>query len=204
MLHPIISATIRSVALVLVAALLAPSPLIAAPAGPTYKGDPQAIEELKAVFARFNAARTWRSRMTSKDFAQTTDYVAPDRLRMVMNANNQVSEIFVIGRDIWTKSGSTCNKAPFRIPFPNPKEIAEHGNADATIAVTKGGRETVEGTATQTYNLAVETRGTTTQEKLHVAVGTGMPRRIELKSSQGEVVIDYFDFNASITIEPPC
>jgi outer membrane lipoprotein-sorting protein len=75
---------------------------------------------------------------------------------------------------------------------------------DARITVARGGPETVEGTATMSYNLTIETQGRQFRQKLYVATATGYPRRLEMSSDQGTVTIDYFDFDAPITINPPC
>src|SRR3990172_3235295 len=134
----------------------------------------------------------------------TMEFVLPDRFRMVIRSGSDATEITNIGPDQWIKSGSTCAKSPVKAPVANPREYIEH-SSDTTITVTKGGRETVEGTATQTYMLVVEKRGSPTiQQKFHVAVGTGYPRRIEMQTSRGPLTIDYFDFDAAIRIDPPC
>jgi outer membrane lipoprotein-sorting protein len=190
--------------LVLIFLLILPGAAIAAP-GPTFKGDPQAVAEVQAAFQKFATARSWRARMTSSGVTTTTEFVAPDRFRMVTTQDNQTTEIFLIGREMWTKSGGTCQKLPAAVPVANPKELAEQTGADTTITVTKAGPESVEGTPTQTYQLVVETRGNTARQKLYVATATGLPRRIEIQSPQGTVAVDYFDYNAAITINnPPC
>lgn len=88
--------------------------------------------------------------------------------------------------------------------LPNPREAMQQ-RSDAVIQVTRGGAEVVEGTPTQTYNLTITAQGTTVRQKLYVATATGLPRRVELSSDQGTIVIDYFDYGAAITInDPPC
>ncbi len=195
----------RGIALLsLVAAGLLALPVTAAPTGPTFKGDPGAMAEVQAAFQKFAAARTWRSRMTSGDSTTTSAFVAPDRFHMTVVRGNTTTEMFLIGGEMWTKSGGTCQKMPVAAPVRTPKEMVEHGGADVTVTVAKGGAETVEGTPTQTYLLTVESRGTTVREKLYVATASGLPRRLELQGPQ-LVTIDYFDFGAPITINnPPC
>ena len=177
---------------------------VAAQAGPTFRGDPQAVAEVMSALQKFGAARSWRSRMTSPDGTSTaTEFVAPDRFRMVLSQGNQTTEIFIIGRETWTREGGTCTKLPATIPVTNPKDLAEQTGAE-TITVTRGNPERVDGTPTQTYTMAVESRGTTTRQKLYVATATGLLRRIEAQASQGTLLIDYFDYGAPITINPPC
>ena len=193
----------RVLALAATILLLVSLTAIAAPAGPTFKGDPQAISEVGAAYTKFGNAKSWRTRITAEGQVTTMELVLPDRFRLVITAGADRTEITNIGPDQWIKSGTTCRKSPVKAPVANPREYIEH-SSDTTITVTKGGRETVEGTATQTYTLVVESRGTTTQQKFHVAVGTGYPRRIEMQTSRGPLTIDYFDFDAAIRIDPPC
>ncbi|MBI3998793.1 MAG: hypothetical protein HY355_07135 [Armatimonadetes bacterium] len=194
----------RLCAAALLCALVVPAAL-AAPARPQMQGDPQAVAEVTAAFQKFAAARTWRARMAIPGGGvNTTEFVAPDRFRMVMTQGNQTTEMFMIGREMWMRSGGTCQKLPATIPVMNPKEMAEH-SGDTTITVARGGPEAVDGTPTQTYMLTVETRGTTVRQKLFVATGTGLPRRIEIQNPQGTMTVDYYDYDAQITINnPPC
>lgn len=176
---------------------------VAAQAGPTFRGDPQAVAEVTAALQKFSAARSWRTRMTSPEGTSTTEFVAPDRFRMVLTQGNTTTEIFIIGRETWVRGGGDCRKVPGTTPVTNPKDLAELTGAD-TITVTRGNPEMVDGTPTQTYTMAVESRGATTRQKLHVATATGLLRRIEVQASQGTMLVDYFDFGAPITINPPC
>ncbi|MDQ7849760.1 MAG: hypothetical protein QN152_04560 [Armatimonadota bacterium] len=175
-----------------------------APANLTWKGDPQAVAEVQAAFQKFAAARTWRARMTSGDSTTTTAFVAPDRFHMTIVQGKETTEMFLVGREVWMKSGGTCQKLPAAPPVKTPKEMIEHGGAATTITVTRAGREAVGGTPTQTYLLTVESRGTTARQKLYVATTSGLPRRLEIQETP-PATIDYFDFGASITINsPPC
>ena len=194
---------VRVAALVL--SLLLPVIVTAAPAGPRFQGDPQAIAEVQAAFQKFGAAKSWRARMSSpQGGTQTMEHVTPDRYRMVLTQGNQTTEMFIIGNEMWLRQGGTCQKMPAAVPVQNPRQYVEH-ETDTTITVTKGGPETVEGTPTQTYMMTVETRGQQSRQKLFVATGTGLPRRIEVQSQQGTTTIDYLDYDAPITISnPPC
>lgn len=177
----------------------------AAPPTPTIKGDPQAVQELQAVFQRFLAARSWRARMTSGEGTTTTAYVAPDRFQVIVGQGAQRAEMFIIGRQFWLRGTEGCIRLPTALPFTNPREIIERGEPGTTITVSRGGPEAVEGIPTQTYLLVVESRGTTVREKMYVATATGLPRRVEMQTDQGRMTIDYTDFNGPITInDPPC
>lgn len=179
----------------------------AGPAGPIYQGDPQAIAEVQAVMQKFLAAPTWKARMATTSGGtsgtQTMEYVAPDRFHMVL-PGNEASEMYLIGHDTWMRIGGGCQKLPVSQAAANPREMMEH-STDTKIAVTKGAPEPVDGVPARTYLLIVDTQGRQLREKLYVTTGTGLPRRIEVRTDQGTTVIDYFDYGAPVTVNnPPC
>ncbi len=189
--------------LALAFSLLLPIGAKAATTGPAFQGDPQAIAEVQAAYQKFLAAGTWRARIkTPGAEAQRMEHVAPDRMHFLLTQGNETSEMFIIGGDAWLLSGGTCLKLPTSSPFMNPREVMQH-DPDTKISVTKGGAETIEGTSTRTYAITVEARGTQTRQKLYVAVGTNLPRRVEIFSDQAPTIVDYFDYNAPITINKP-
>ncbi len=189
---------------------LLPATTAAGPAG--WTGDQQAAAEVQAAYTKFGAARAYRQRMTiagqGGTFTQTMEIVVPDRVRMSgMPGSPPNFEIIVIGGETWARGPGVaggCAKLPAAgVRRPNPREGVDHP-ADAKITVARGGPQTVEGTATQLYNLTIEAQNRQTQQKVYVATGTGQLRRIETTSDQGAVTIDYFDFDAPITINAPC
>ncbi len=204
-------ARVRDVLALFLVLTLLPAIAAAGPASGGFQGDPQAIAEVQAAYQKFGAARTYRFRMTGtaqgQTFTQTMEIVVPDRVRMIGMQGNVTFETIVIGQEQWARGPGVpggCAKIPGGgIRRPNPREGLDHPT-DAKITVARGGAETVEGTATQMYNLTIETQGRQNRQKLYVATGTGYPRRIEMSSDQGTVTIDYFDFDAPITINPPC
>ncbi|HLW61314.1 MAG TPA: hypothetical protein VKV57_15530 [bacterium] len=174
-------------------------------AAPALQGDPQAVAEVQAAFQKFAAAPSWRARIAlAGGQTQTMEFVAPDRFHMLL-AGTTSSEMFIVGHNSWMRMQGKCQKLPGSPPFANPREMMG-GGSDARIAVTKGGVETVEGTPTQTYLMTIDTKGQQLQEKLYVATGTGLPRRIETRpAGGGGTTIDYMDYGAAITIaDPPC
>ncbi len=196
---------IRLVVLGLVVNLILPVGTAARPAGAPLQGDPQAVAEVQAAFQKFLAARSWRARIKSPaGEEQTFAHVAPDRFHMVLKQGTQTSEMFMIGGEMWIRSSGGCQKLPVSIPILNPREAMEH-SSDAKVTVAKNGPETIEGISTQTYTMIVETQGKQVRQKLYVATGSNLLRRIEIPSDRGTTSIDYFDYDAQITINnPPC
>ncbi len=195
----------RICALLLTIGLVVPVFAVAGPARSAFQGDPQAVAEYTAAYEKFGDARTWRSKMTAPGMqgSVTFEYVAPDRMRMIIGMGNQMIETIVIGNTQWSRIAGTCNKTTVKMETQDPREGMRH-EADATVQVAKGGAEAVEGTPTQIYNVTITAKGKTVQQKVYVATQTGYPRRLETQGPQGTMITDYWDFNAAIVIEPPC
>jgi outer membrane lipoprotein-sorting protein len=189
----------RTFSVVLLIALALPTVIVAGPA-PTIQGDPAAVAEYVAAFQKFSASSTYRSKMSSAQGALNMEVVRPDRMRFAIQGGQFVR----IANATWTIVSGQCTRVPsssFRMP--NPEDYAQQ-DSDSTIQVTKTGAEAVEGDPTLTYNVVVTSKGKTGRQKVYVATQTGYPRRIEASSPEGNATIDYWDFNANITIEPPC
>ncbi len=91
----------------------------------------------RSGWATANARRTksgasgaWRSRMVAEGSTTTTEYVSPDRFHMTMTRGSETTEMFLVVREFWIKSGANCQKLPATVPVPNPKEMMEHGAAE--------------------------------------------------------------------------
>jgi hypothetical protein len=174
-------------------------------AAPVFQGDPQAAGEVQAAFAKLLAAPSWRAKVTtSNGHTQTLEHVAPNRFHSLPPPGVAgAPEMYMIGGDFWLINQGKCQKLPNSVPFMNPRQAVEKSQ-DAKITVAREGPETVDGTPTMTYSLTVDSRGTTTREKVYVALGTGLLRRLVVLSAQGSTTIDYVDVGAPIAIKPPC
>ena len=73
------------------------------------------------------------------------------------------------------------------------------------VTITRLGESSIEGTRTQGYQYTQVVEGRPVTQRLHVLVETSLPRRLEVMDSGGNItaVVDYYDFNAPITIELP-
>ena len=200
------AAVMLAIAMFCSVVMLGAFPVAQAAPGPTVRGDRQAATELEAVYKRFDEQRSWRSRMSfpgPPPGSMTSEFVAPNRMHIIMNIGGEVTDIFLIGDAMYIKGGRDCTKLPQKVNMPNPREHMQQ-DASAVVEVARGGAEAVEGTPTQTYNLTVTAQGRTFRQKMYVA-GTGLPRRLETFSAEGTVVIDYLEYGAGIVInDPPC
>lgn len=204
---------LRFVSLVLALSLLV-SPYmtvaVAAPAGAAVRGDPAVFAEWDAAQKKFQAARSWRSKRTiaGQAFTQFTEYVAPDRMRIIHAVDAQgrpLSGSVNIGNDWWNFGGGQCAKSPGRPPqIQRDDRQAAQPPEGYTAEITKGGVETIDGTVTQLYTLAFSGSGLSGTIKQYVARDTGYIRRNETATGQFTIIIDYFDYDTAITIAPPC
>lgn len=80
--------------------LAAPAP--AAPAGPVFQGDPQAVAEVRAAFERSGALRTYRARIAGpgREGAVVVEVVAPDRFRVQVSSGGQPIEFITVGTEM--------------------------------------------------------------------------------------------------------
>lgn len=185
-----------------------PSGVSAGSAGPIFLGDPQAVAEVQVAMQKFTAVSAWKARMSLGGATQTLEHAGPDRFHLSV-PGDQAYDMYVIGHDAWMRTRAGCQRLPAPVPFANPGEMMA-SRPDMKITVTKGAPEPVEGIPAQTYTLSVDAQGMLIQEKLFVTIGTGLPRRFEVRGGQGTVdqgttVIDYFDYGVPIAINnPPC
>ncbi|HEX5415888.1 MAG TPA: hypothetical protein VFZ25_09485 [Chloroflexota bacterium] len=132
------------------------------------------------------------------------EFVAPDRSHVTIGANGQNIEFIEIGKDSYTKMGKTWTKSTgtdtgSSMTF-DPKQIVTEFNDSKKDGqkLTKGATETVNGAKCQEW-VITDTDGTTSS--LCIGLDDWLPH--QAKSSDGDQVFDFYDFNAPIKIEAP-
>ncbi len=94
------------------------------------------------------------ARMPQLTTMYTTADVAPDRYQQdVRPQAGSPYELFVVGPQARIRATGMSCRGDVPVPFPNPKEMTEQGDPEATITVARGAMESVEGTSTQTCGL---------------------------------------------------
>ncbi len=192
--------------LILVVVLAAP-----ASAQVTVNGDAAAWREVMAAYQRLEALRTYRMKFTGVGVpgaGAVTEVVNPDRSRTVVDLGQGGMEFVTVGKDTrtrlgnaaWQCQGTSGKRNVGGLPI-NPRE------AKGEVAVSKLGVVVIAGARTVAYQFAYSKTATAqpTNVRLYVLADGGLPRRSEVldKDEKVTVTIDFYDFNAPITIELP-
>lgn len=194
----------KETALAMIIVLLA---ALGATAAPVVKGDPKAYAEINAAFDKWLHLKSWRMKGTLPEGgSQTGEFVSPDRMHIVMNMGGVVSESIVAGKDGRVRqAGGPWQCLPEQVPIAlNPKDMTE---ITGEVTATRGPVLAVDGVQTQSYTYSTNENGKKSNIKLFVALTNGLPKRIQMLNEKGAVeqTLDYFDYNAPITITlPPC
>lgn len=183
-------------------------------AGPN---DPAALAAIRQAYMKLAEQKTWRTRMTSvsdgKTTTSTASFVQPDRFHLV---SDQIEQIYVSGT-AYMKTDGKWQKLPLN--FGN---IIEQYRKDPALlesslrGASSLGKELVEGKPMSIYRYysSAKIAGGLVSggawSKLWVD-GAGMPRKVESESrgqalgfsSMSTSTIVYYDFGASIRINPP-
>ncbi|MDQ7843986.1 MAG: hypothetical protein QN141_11480 [Armatimonadota bacterium] len=178
----------------------------AAQAQVTVKGDARAWQEVAAAYERLARLRTYRMKMKveGQPMTMVVEHVSPDRTRTLMQAEGFTMEMVSVGDRMQyrTVTGGTsgpwqCQKPPTAAPTAEDAR-----NARGEVTISRLGEVTVEGVRTQGYDYSWTSQGKTVRQRLYVA-GDGLPRRLVVLDDAGkpQMTIDYYDFNAPITIE---
>lgn len=191
-------------ALAVIAVFLA---TLGATAGPVVKGDPKAYAEIKAAFVKWLHVKSYRAKQASEKMgSMTMEFVSPDRYHIVQKMGGVVAETINVGKEgRLRQGGGPWQCLPEQEPMSfNLKDMEE---IKGEVTAAKGPVVAIDGVQTQSYTYSTNENGKTSNQKLFVALTNGLPKRIQGLDKQGAVKwsIDYFDYNAPITITvPPC
>ncbi len=172
-----------------------------------------ALDAMTASIQAQLGAKSYRARMESsydgKTTAQTVEYVAPDRFRIV----GPMNETIAVGSNTYMKLPTgKWQKVPMDInqfvsAFRDPKIIDEM-RKDADVKFI--GDDTVDGMPMKVYQYTVKNplgSNMTTTSKTWIAASDKLPRKMEVESEiegkPSKTLITYSDYNSDIKIEPP-
>jgi hypothetical protein len=179
--------------------------------GQTVRGDLRAWQEISAAWERLGRVKTYRMRITSagQPAPSVVERVNPDRSRMVMKQGAITIESITVGKETRFRMAGPGMPGTWQCQGDLPKGTGpasppQPGKAEGEVTVRRLGPRTVAGVSTQAYEYTTSGKGGATQ-RLYVG-RDGLPRRLELlggKGGQPVTTIDYYDFNAPITIPLP-
>ena len=165
--------------------------------------------ELKAAYAKFIAATSFRATMTDLDTGKAVnqiEFVAPDRFAITMA---QGMRQIIIGRTLHMDIGGRT----MTMALPESIDPSQYRNQKALddlaagLAVTRRPDAAVEGEAAKVYQVDSTTDGKPTSTLTWVSKASGLP--IQIRTTGGEETkyryqIRYRDFNdPSIVIKAP-
>lgn len=191
-------------ALAVITVLLA---TLGATAAPVVKGDPKAYTEIKAAFVKWLQVKSYRAKEMAQGMgSMTMEYVSPDRYHITQQMSGVVAETINVGKEgRLRQGGGPWQCLPEREPISlNPKGMEE---IKGEVTAARGPVVTIDGVQTQSYTYSTNENGKISNQKLFVALTNGLPKRIQQLDGKGAVqwTMDYFDYNAPITITlPPC
>jgi hypothetical protein len=188
--------------------ILVPSiPGSGAPSGIVWNGEPAAVAEYQEAWNVWRGVTNYKSRVLATSSQGTAtlmwEWVKPNRLR-VSFTNPQPGAFIIIGADRWSTSSAGCAKLPgtMRLPFADLE--TPDTQAEGTITVTRVGPQTIDGVATNVFDIVSVSGGKQGKKRVFIVPATKAFKRWEVESDQGKATIDYLEFNTGITINPPC
>jgi len=182
-------------------------------------GDPR--EDVRQAFLKLNAAKSWRSRVTtSAGKLIEIEFAAPDKFHTKGGSTEgqaSLPEMIIVGKDTFFKLGSMpWRKAPTGLSIG--EIVQQTRRPDVAEEMTKyqeikfAGSETFAGVPMRVYEFKrQDEKGKLSAGKIWISASDGLPQRLE---SHGETESDskpittrmtviYSDYNTDIKIEPP-
>lgn len=167
------------------------------------RGDARAWSEIAAALTKFSRLKSYRAEGNmSGGGSMSMEVVNPDRFRTRMEAGGVTIETVVVGKETRFRQGNApwmCTGQAPTVPTTNPERFT------GEVTAAKGPAATIDRVATQSYTYTWKSGGQTSNFRLYVATGNGLPKRMELLDEKGAVqmTFDYYDYDAAITIALP-
>lgn len=184
-------------------------------AAPLVVGDQTAWQEISAAFQKLEGM-AYRMKMTAPGQTVIVERVPPHSTRMITQITGQVGEVesVTVGDETRARVNGpnapgtwfSCGEANPHLPPP-----VDLRNFLGRVEASRGPDAVVEGTLVHSYEITSTFQGNgqtaTTKTVFYIGAETGLPRRsvTPYALGPGDVVMDYYDYGASITIAlPPC
>jgi hypothetical protein len=190
--------------LCLAAATVSLSIVIAQPAvgAPTVKGDAAAWAEIVAALKKQRTV-SYRAKSTTGPTDNTpgiSEFVPPNTKHTIVPG---LLESFSVGNKYWVRG--IGDKWDCSLAAKGPLVGASVWDQQGEVTAKRIPALVIGGVATRGYAYmftgTVNGRTVTGNQKLYVAVQTGLPRRAVVED---KLTFDFYDYGAKITITPPC
>lgn len=172
-------------------------------------------EELLAAFEAFQHVKSFRAKLdiNGNDGAVKgrIDVTKPDRFRGLLQADKQTYEVIGVAETVYLRlpegrwipinspSITESLTRAFRSAIDGNESLTKLPITDDAI-VTK--RVDMDRKCTR-YETTLNPQDKATRTVLGICIANELPILIEAKTGQGNVMIDYFDYNSVFTIERP-
>jgi len=189
--------------------------LLAAGAGAqvTVKGDAAAWREVTAAYENLGKLKSFRMKMEpvgQTDGAFVIEKVPPDRSRVLIQSQQGVGiEMISVGNEVRSRVNTGPNQAtPWQCRAAPGQARSEPDplKAKGEVTISRLPDATIDGAQTRGYRSTMTSEGKPSHSRIFVLVDRNLPRRTEVLDDAGskvEMTIDYYDFNAPITIDLP-
>jgi len=185
----------------------------AAGAQVTVKGDAAAWREVTAAYENLGKLKSFRMKMEpvgQTDGAFVIEKVPPDRSRVLIQSQQGVGiEMISVGNEVRSRVNTGPNQAtPWQCRAAPVQARAEPDplKAKGEVTLSRLPDATIDGARARGYRSTMTFEGKPSHSRIFVLVDRNLPRRTEVLDDAGskvEMTIDYYDFNAPITIDLP-
>ena len=182
----------------------AATPNSAAVANTPVAGGPDVqLGDVQKFVQAWSQVKSFRIKSETGSQSQFTgEFVLPDKSHITVSAGGQTIETIGIGNDSYTKINGTWTKhtgTSNGMSFDPNKMLADFNDSKQSgTKTTKGAVETVNGVKCQEW-VSTDTDGTVNS----ICIGLDNNLPVQSKSGDGKSVVDFYDYNAAISIQAP-
>lgn len=181
-----------------------PTPASTPTANAATSGAAVGADEVLRVASAWSRVKSFRIKSDTTGNGQFLgEFVLPDRSHFTITANSQTIEVIRIGPDTYTKINGQWTKQPgvASAITTDPVKLVSDFSASqqAGKKVTKGHTKTVNGVQCQDW--IITSASGANESSICIGLQDQLP--YQASSANGKAVVDFYDYNAPITINPP-
>lgn len=174
------------------------------------KGDAKAWSEIEAALIKLNKLKAFRQKMSAPEGSITMAIVAPNKVHTTFSAQGAESmETIMVGSEVRMRQGGgrwNCMPPGMKPPQVGPAaQQTDPSKMSGEVTASRGPAVAIDGEQTQSYSYTITSGGSATNFRIYIGVANGLPKRMQVLDARGAVTItiDYFDYDAPITVVLP-